>query len=94
MDRQSDMTKLMVAFIIFQICLKIENCIYGQGCIIFFNNTPSEFTFRFIIKINHIQELLFRFLSSFDITLTMHVGRGLMCWSKEHADNVAVLLHE
>ena len=61
MDRQADMTKLMVVFIIFQTCIKIENYIYGQGGIIFFNNTPSEFPFRFIIIIKNIHELLFRF---------------------------------
>jgi len=40
---------------------KIENSIYVQGGIIFFNNTPREFPFRFIIIINHTQELLFMF---------------------------------
>jgi hypothetical protein len=64
-DWQTDMTKLMAAFIIFRVCLKIENCICGQGGIIFFSNTNSEFPFRFIIIINHIEKLLFRFLSSF-----------------------------
>ena len=61
MNRQADVTKLMVAFIIFRICLKIENYICGPCGIIFFNNTPSDFPFRFIIIINHTLELLFRF---------------------------------
>jgi hypothetical protein len=74
MDGQADVTGLMVDFIIFRIFLTIENCIYGQGGIIFFNNTPSQFPLRFIIIINHIQELLFRFLSSFDFTLNYACG--------------------
>jgi len=56
MDRHVDMTNLMVVSIIFRICLKVENCIYGQGGIIFFSDTSSKFQFRFILIINHTQE--------------------------------------